>query len=294
MRLERIMRAVYDEPWLILPRSHGNIRKLLELKLKLDPTEFVMRDREGEGISGSKVELPSMVIDEGVAFIPFGGVLIKGASALEKGSGALAHEDVMADIEEALDDPEVEAMFFDTDSPGGMAMGTPELAEMIADAAQRKPSLCWVEGLCASAAYFSLSGCSLLYGAKSCEVGGVECYMAWIDSRGWFENNGLRVEIIKPEESTYAGAGYPGTKLSAEQRDYLREQCEYLLKMYVAHLGEVRPDIEEESMRGQTFIGEEGVDAGFLDAVATKAEALNELRTLADLPDLGYSKHAQV
>src|ERR1043166_1875230 len=181
MRLERILHAVYNEPWLVLPSSHANIRHLLDLKLKLSPQDFAMRQREGEGVSGEKVELPSMVVDEGVAFIPFGGVVLRGARAVEKASGGLAQEDVSADIEEALQDEEVSALFFDCDSPGGMAMGTPEMADQVAEAARVKPCLCWVEGYCCSAAYFSLSGSTLIYGGRTAEVGAVECYMAWID-----------------------------------------------------------------------------------------------------------------
>lgn len=286
MKLERILRAVYDEPWLILPGSHASIRRMLDLKLQLTPGDFSMRDREGEGISGEKVQLPSMVIDEGVAQIPFGGVLLKGASALEKGSGGLAQEDIEADVMEAIDDPDVEALFFDVDSPGGMAMGTPELAELIDDAADKKPCWAWVEGYCCSAAYFSLAGCTQIYGRTTCEIGAVECYMAVLNSVGWFENKGLKIEIIKPVESVYAAAGYPGTDLNDAQRGELLAKCEYILGLYVDHLEECRPDIAAAAMRGQTFIGEQAIAAGFLDAVTTKAQAMRELRQWANLPPL--------
>ena len=283
MRLQHIMDLVYNRPWLLTPQSHANIRRLLDWKLSLPPSEFFAKKREGEDASGGAVELPQMVVDDGIAFIPFGGVLLKGASAFEKGSGGLAHEDVSADIQEALADEEVEAIFFDTDSPGGTAAGTPELADEIAEAAQIKPCLCWVERLCCSAAFYSLSGCTMIYGGKSSEVGAVEVYMAWIDSRGWFENHGLKVEIIKPPELIHAAAGYPGTELTDDQRSYLLTQCEELLAMYVDHLASCRPDIKSDSMLGQTFIGEKAYAAGFLDAVTTKKQAVADLRKWVEM-----------
>jgi ClpP class serine protease len=278
VRLEHILDLVYARPWLITPQSHANIRRLLDWKLSLPPSEFFARKREGEDSSGGAVELPSMIVDEGIAFIPFGGVLLKGATAFEKGSGGLAHEDVSADIQEALADDEVAGLFFDTDSPGGTAAGTPELAEEIAEATIQKPCFCWVERLCCSAAFYSLAGCTMIYGGKSSEVGAVECYMAWVNSVAYFQNKGLKVEIIKPEQSTHAGAGYPGTDLTEDQRAYLLSQCEDLLAMFVDHLGDHRSQIVSESMRGQTFIGEKAKAAGFLDAVTTKAQAVEDLR----------------
>lgn len=123
----------------------------------------------------------------------------------------------------------------------------------------------------------------MIYGGKSSEVGAVEVYMAWIDSRGWFEQRGLKVEIIKPDSLTHAAAGYPGTELTKDQRSYLLTQCEELLAMYVDHLAEHRPNIESDSMRGQTFIGEKAKSAGFLDAVTTKAQAVADLRQWVEM-----------
>src|SRR5947209_6390530 len=101
MRFEHVLRAVYDEPWLIRPRSHFNIQQIVRWKMELSKTEFEGKQRTGEDVSGGMVKLPSMEIEDGIAKIPFAGVLIKGATAFERGSGALAHEDVTADIQEA-------------------------------------------------------------------------------------------------------------------------------------------------------------------------------------------------
>lgn len=286
MKFEKVMRELYATPWLLKASSHASMRAVFEERMKMTAAEFEARKREGENFSGDKVELDSMTIKNGVARIPFAGVLVKGASAWEKGSGALSHSDVEADIREALADPNCRAIFFDTDSPGGMCAGSFELADLIAEAAGKKKTMCWVEGCCCSAALLCMSGCDMIYGSRTSELGAVECYMPWVDRSEAYAQRGMEVTIIKPEQSTYAAAGYPGTKLTAEQTEYLRAQTRDLLDQYVAHLNHVRPGIASEAMAGQTFIGRRAMEAGMLDAVTTKEQALRDLRSWAGLSDV--------
>ena len=224
-----------------------------------------------------------MEIKKGIAHIPFAGVLVKGATAMEKGSGALAHEDVFSDLDEALSNSEVKGIFFDCDSPGGTAAGSFELADAIAEAAEKKPTLAWVERLCCSGALLSLSGCGMIYGSKTSEIGAVECYMAWLDASVAMEKAGLRVELIKNKGGEHVAAGYPGHPLTEAQRGQLQAQVDQLYGMYVEHLSQHRIGMKPESMDGRTFIGEAAKEAGLFDAVTTKSQALADLRSWAGL-----------
>jgi ClpP class serine protease len=267
---------------MITPDAHKRIQQLVELKLQLPRAEFQARDREVE-ICGEKVTLDSMTVTDGVARIPFAGVLVKGAGDWEKWSGALSHEDVTADIYEALADPQVKALFFDTDSPGGTCAGSFELAALVSAATEEKPTMAWVEGMCCSAAFLALSGCTMLYGSLTSEVGSVEAYLPYLDVTQRYKAAGVEVDIIKPDQSTHAAAGYPGTKLTESQREYFKSQTEDLLEMYVKHLADVRPNIPAEAMDGRSFYGQRARKIGMLDAVTTKDEAMRDLRSWAGL-----------
>lgn len=283
MRLMHILQAVYNQPWMVLPDVHHRIQQLVDLKLKTTKAEFQSRDRVVE-ICGDKVTLDSMSIKDGIARIPFAGVLVKGAGDWEKWSGALAHEDVMVDIKEALSNPDVKGILFDCDSPGGTCAGSFELADLVAMAAENKPCLAWVEGVCCSAALLSLSGCGMIYGSRTSELGAVEAYMPWVDVSMRYKEMGYKVDIIKPDQSTHAAAGYPGTSLSEEQREYLKSQTEDLLADYIEHLHKHRSQIPDDSMDGRTFIGKRALQSGMLDAVTTKEQAVYDLRKWAGLP----------
>ena len=282
MRLEHLMREVYSKPWLVTSATHHRIQQLLEMKLSMRREDFQSRDRVVE-VCGEKVTLDSMTVEGGVARIPFGGVLVKGAGDFEKWAGALAHEDVTIDIKEALASSKVQAIMFDVDSPGGTCAGSFELANLVAEAQEKKPCLAWVEGLCCSAAFLSLSGCGMIYGSHTSELGAIECYLPWVDTSARYKQAGLVVDVIKPEQSTHAAAGYPGTSLTEDQRAHLQSQVTDLLGMYVKHLGEVRPQVPEDAMDGRTFFGERAKAVGMLDAVTTKEQAILDLKSWAGI-----------
>jgi ClpP class serine protease len=282
MRLERLAREIYGKPWLTTAEVHHRIHKLFQRKLDTPRADFQAKDRTVE-ICGDKITLDSMVVDDGIAMIPFAGVLINGAGDWEKWAGALAHADVTADIEEALSDPQVDALMFLVDSPGGTVAGSFELAELVKQASDQKPTQAFVEGLCCSAAFLSLSACSMIYGTRTCEMGAIECYLPFCDVSARYKDAGYEMDIIKPDQSVHAAAGYPGTSLTDEQREYMKSQVTDLLNMYVAHLEEVRSQVPEEAMDGRTFIGERAIEVGMLDAITTKSQAVADLRKWVDM-----------
>ena len=88
-------------------------------------------------IEGAEAE-PQDEMDEytfseagGVAIIPVHGVIGHKVGAVAKMLGAVDALDVMAAIELAADDDEVDTIILDIDSPGGTVAGVPELAETV-------------------------------------------------------------------------------------------------------------------------------------------------------------------
>lgn len=282
MRLTHVLSEIYDKPWLVPAIVHHRIHEIVQLKLNTPRAEFQAKDRTVE-ISGDKVTLESSYNDDGICCIPFNGVLVNRAGDWEKWAGCISHQDIIADIEEALGDDQIDAIMFDVDSPGGTVAGSFELAELIDEANAQKPCWSWIGGMCCSAAFLALSGCNSIYGTVTSELGAIECYLPFCDMSARYREAGLEMDIIKPDQSTHAAAGYPGTSLTEVQREYMKEQVTDLLNMYVAHLREVRPQIPEEAMDGRSFIGERAIQTGMLDAITTKSQAIADLRKWVDM-----------
>lgn len=268
MKLERTIRRVWCEPWLILPSMHQTISAILA------------RHYAGDGLELDDLfEAPDadMTIVDGVATIPVKGVISKDISKMERMSGAVDVRDVSALLDAAANDPTVSAVVLDVDSPGGTVQGVPELAARVAEVNKSKPIIAYTDGLMASAAYWISAGASAIYASESATIGSIGVYLALMDSSRAHELHGYKVELIKSEGSPLKAAGMPGTSLSDEQRADLQASVDYLYGQFSGFVKANRKT-PDESMRGQTFFGSQSIGAGLVDSVSSieraKADAL--------------------
>ena len=258
MMLEYLIRKVFFEPSLITPSAHAAIRQLLESKIATG--EFI---REGTDICGEKVELPGMVMDGGVAFIPIKGAIGSGLSGFAKGRGAVDTADIEAEIDDAMADKSVKSILFLFDSPGGMVSGTPELAAKIR--AITKPKYGFTSGMIASAAYWLAASLDGIFATESAEIGSIGVYLPFHDLTKAAEMEGVKVELIKAGK--LKGIGYPGLPLTEIQREHLQERVDQIYSMFTAHVRSMRGNVSGETMQGQTFLAREALSRGLIDGL---------------------------
>lgn len=267
MNLHQLIAAVYHEPCLITPAAHASIRHILESRGLVStgsPTDAVAR-APGEGVCGEKVEVEQpFVTEEGIAVIPVNGALGQGLKPFERGDGAVDTLDLRAELAAYGADPEVRAAIVDFDSPGGMALGTPETAQAIMEFP--KPIYAYTRGLIASAAYWLASATNGIYATPSSNIGSIGTVITYYDLSGMAEKNGVKVEVIR--SGKYKGMGTPGTSLSADQRAFLQDRVDSITRDFKAHVRAQRGDgISDEVMQGQVLMAGEAYDAGLIDGI---------------------------
>jgi signal peptide peptidase SppA len=277
MKLAYLLQQVYHEPALIMPEAHASIRHLLESRINQSLVTSAATSSEEAAqrqamICGEKVDLPSMTIDEdGIAHIPVGGAIGQKLGNFAKWAGAVDVADVAIDLAEAEASKKVRGIIMDIDSPGGMVAGTPELAARIAEVT--KPCYAFSNGLIASAAYWLASACDGIFTTVSAQSGSIGVYMAVYDESQAYEQAGIKVELIKA--GTLKGLGYPGTSMTEAGRAYLQERVNEIYSMFKAQVKANRPEVSEETMQGQVFLGAQAEKRGLIDAVVKdKAEVI--------------------
>jgi signal peptide peptidase SppA len=264
MKLQYLIQQVYHEPSLITPDAHASIRQLLESRLG-DAESFEAR-APGKGMCGEKIAVEQMEIIEGIAHIPIGGVVGQKLSPFERGDGAVDVMDVMDELDQAEADPKVTAALLDIDSPGGMVMGTPELGNRIKEFREQKPIMAFSNGMIASAAYWIASSTTAIWTTQSAQIGSIGVYLPVVDYTGYYEQKGIKVELIKAGK--LKGIGFPGTKLSAAGREHLQERINEIYQMFTGHVRAMRGQpIADETMQGQTFLAGEAVKRGLVDGI---------------------------
>jgi signal peptide peptidase SppA len=178
--------------------------------------------------------------------------------------------------------PDVRAVLFDVDSPGGSVIGTQETAAQIAQLSSEKPTFAFTAGYCASAAYYLASQCGRIISTPSAYVGSVGTKIAFYDVTEMLTKAGIKLELVTG--GRLKGMCEPGKPLTDEERAFLQADVDRLTDDFRAAVRSGRgKDIAEDDMQGQVFAGSVALGKNLVDALAlTRADVLAEIS--AQLP----------
>jgi capsid assembly protease len=211
--------------------------------------------------------------DGPVGVIEVVGTLLKGATPYERLNGATDYDDLALDVASAMADPKIKAVVIDVDSGGGMALGAPEIADMVAELAAIKPVVAHTSSIMASAAYYICAGASAVTASRSGVVGSIGTVAQVLDITGVLEKFGVKVETFTPDQSDLKTAGYPTVPMTDEQRAYIKASVTETNNEFMGFVKSHRAGIENDSMRGQCFSGQNAEGRGLIDGQGSFAEA---------------------
>ena len=279
--LLRVARAVYCEPWLIEPSMHRVLCNILEAHMIGGEAETAARLR-GEalfvsaGKDGKTEDAPPYTVQDGVAVVPLHGVIGRRVGAMEKSSGVTDVDAFAAAVRAAGNDAAVKAIMLDIDSPGGTVGGVQDASDAVRQSQGRKHTLAFSGGTMASAAYWIASGAETIYADQTAVVGSIGVYTYVLDTSRADEQRGVKAQVFS--SGKYKGAGAAGQPLTDEQREEIQSRVNDLAAVFKADVRRFNPAITDETMQGQTFLGERAKAAGLINSVSTFARAFNDLR----------------
>ncbi len=259
MMLEYLVRQIFHEPSLCTASALLSTRSLFESKIMTG--EFL---REGKDACGKAVQLQGMEKIDGIAHIPVAGLIGQKLNGFAKGNGAVDMADVMAEIDDAEADKSIKSILFDIDSPGGMALGTPEAAARVK--AITKPKYAFTSGIMASAAYWFGSACDGIFATESSMTGSIGAVLAIEDTSERAKMMGVKVEVFRSGD--LKGIGIPGTSLTDDQRAFLFDRIMTLHDMFESAVKTNRgARISDDTMRGQSFLAKDALARGLIDGI---------------------------
>lgn len=138
-----------SQPWLMQPCALDN---LLAIADRCGDPSALLAKRGDQLETARRVE-----VRDGVAIVPITGPIFRYANLFTEISGATSTQVLATDIQAALDDPRVRAIVLNIDSPGGVASGINELADLVHAGRDRKRIVAYGGGTVASAAYWIAS-----------------------------------------------------------------------------------------------------------------------------------------
>jgi signal peptide peptidase SppA len=241
-------------------------------------------NREGDGPEAVAARLGrpldntrKVAMRDGVAVVPVVGPVFRRANLFSEVSGATSTEVLALDLTRALEDPAVEAIVLDIDSPGGEASGIHELAEMIASARGQKPLVAYVGGTGASAAYWIAAAADEVVLDRTARVGSIGVVMALPNpdakSAGEIEIVSSQSPRKRPDVRTESG------------RAVVQSTVDAMAQVFVETVARYRDTTVEKVLSdfgaGGVLVGEAAVEAGMADRLGSLEETIDGVRERA-------------
>ena len=270
---------IMTSPWMIVPEKLNEIRALYEAHMRGDKIDI-------KGIT-AKVELAAKSkstgekdydVINGAAIIPIMDVITKYQSFWSFFFGGTSSMEVARLFKAAMDDPSVDSIILNIDSPGGTVDGTQELAELIYSFRGRKPIVAYTDGMMASAAYYIGAPADAIYiSGDMPPVGSIGVVTSHIDYSKMDEKFGIKeTEIYAGKYKRIASFVKP---LSKEGKAYLQDRVDYIYSIFVDDVAKYRgvsvEQVLENMADGKIFIGKQSLDAGLVDGVSTLDRLIN-------------------
>jgi signal peptide peptidase SppA len=255
-KLEVILSVVGPRMGMVVPETSAH------QLAQITPPERVMR---------SDLQTPN------IAVISILGTLVRRTGAMDAASGLTSYASISAQIDAAINDPNVDAVLLDIDSPGGEAGGAFDLADEIVSARSTKPIWAVANDDAFSAAYAIACSAERIYLTRTGGVGSIGVIALHVDQTQRDALDGYRYTAI------YAGDRKndlsPHLPLSNEASTALQTEVDRLYEMFVSTVATNR-GLDAQAVRDTQaglFYAGDAIEAGFADAIGTADDALRAL-----------------
>lgn len=212
-----------------------------------------------------------------IAVITIDGVIDKRISSFEMSCyGGVDLSDVDSALAQAANDPRVDTVVLDINSPGGSVIGVTDTAKRIAELRATKEVHAYINVMACSAGYYLASQADVIAASPSAIVGSIGVYCAILDASSYYANEGLKMQFIKAGEFKTMGTEW--RPLTPDEVKILQDGVNTNYAQFKAACTALRP-IEDSTMQGQWFTAEEGQRLKLVDQItgATLDEYVSSL-----------------
>ncbi len=265
---------VFGTPLLIHPRKLEVILSVVGPRMGMvvpETTAQLAQTPPPERVMRTDLQVPN------IAVISILGTLVRRTGAMDAASGLTSYASISAQINAAINDPSVDAVLLDIDSPGGEAGGAFDLADEIVSARSTKPIWAVANDDAFSAAYAIACSAERIFLTRTGGVGSIGVIALHVDQTQRDALDGYRYTAI------YAGDRKndlsPHLPLSNEASTALQTEVDRLYEMFVSTVATNRgldAQVVRDTQAGLFYAGD-AIEAGFADAIGTADDALRAL-----------------
>jgi len=262
------------------PRLFGNEQQAGAILAALAAAQSTSGATQPEMFStrrGERAERGYQVID-GVAVLNTSGALVHRSKFIMADCSYMqGYNDLTADVEDAMANPDIHAILRVMDTPGGEVQGAFEHHARLLDLKGKKPMIAIADGVAASAGYLSAIAADELAITSTGYAGSIGVVMRHIDLSAALASEGIKVTHI------FAGAhkvdGNQFEPLPDAVRADWQAEINSLYTLFI-DTAAAALSVEPEALRktqAQTYRGQAAVDAGLASRISTTDQLISEL-----------------
>jgi protease-4 len=223
---------------------------------------------------------------EHVALIRIEGVIVAGQSGFSfLGGAATGSDDIVEQLDEAIEDENAKAILLRINSPGGSAAGAQETYSAIKRATEAgKPVVVSMADVAASGGYYVAAPADVIFADPATITGSIGVIATHQDMSGLFDKLGIDAEVIKSGE--LKDMFNPTEPLSPEAREVVTALVEEVFGQFVTAVAEGRGMAEADVLAladGRIYTGQQAIDNGLIDQLGGMHEALAEAGSRAGI-----------
>ncbi len=200
------------------------------------------------------------------------------------GSGNVIPDEVIPQLQQADQDPNVKAIVLEINSPGGSAVASAEIAQAVEHL--NKTTYAVIREMGASGAYWIASSTDKIIASPMSITGSIGVISSYLDFSELFQKYGVTYDRLVA--GNYKDIGSPYKTLTKEEQGILQEKLDKIHKIFIDQVLSKR-NIKKQDIAtistGTFFLGTEAKDLGLVDELATKQDAYTLIKQELNLPN---------
>ncbi|WP_051334355.1 S49 family peptidase [Bradyrhizobium sp. Ai1a-2] len=198
-------------------------------------------------------------------------------------------------MDQLANDPTVDTIVLDINTPGGHVTGTQEAADAVFKAAKKKTVVGIINPLCASAGYWIGSQCTRLVAVPSADIGSIGVFMCHYDCSAMLADFGLKPTFIYAGE--YKTEGNSMEPLSDEARAFYQSEVDQTYDDFLTAVargrGVSKDVVLQKFGKGRCYGAPMAKRLGMVDEVATIKLALQSVGLTMEMPEDGRRRRGE-
>ncbi len=205
-----------------------------------------------------------------------GNVVVGDGRSTSRGSPVMASDTVADALQAAAEDPEIDAIIFRIDSPGGSVLAADIIWRAVEVAKQsKKPLIASFSNVAASGGYYVAAGADAILAPPASVTGSIGVFALRPVFKGLLEKLDINVETFaRGEHAEIRVASQP---LSPETAAILDREIEAIYRLFLERVADGRKlDLQQVDgiAQGRVWTGEQAFERGLIDELGGLSQAV--------------------